>query len=229
MTTGLAIFVKTPGHSPIKTRLAATIGKDAALEFHGLSARAVAEVACAAQASGADLEPYWAIAEHHAMSDPRWCDLSRLWQGEGALGERLYRIYARLHATHERVLLLGADAPQVTPELLRRACDCLSEPATCFVLGEAHDGGFWLFGGRLPIGREVWCSVRYSCAETAAQLRDALQPPGVIGALPTLTDVDEAVDLDALDGELAGLPMLLPAQRALLCWIAARRATLGVG
>jgi hypothetical protein len=49
LRVGIAIFVKTPGHSPLKTRLAAGIGIDAAREFHMLAAQAVAAVARKAQ------------------------------------------------------------------------------------------------------------------------------------------------------------------------------------
>lgn len=220
MTTALAIFVKTPGHSPIKTRLAVSIGAPAAVTFHRLSAGAVAEVA---DSAGVDLQAYWAIAEIAALEDSLWQGLPRLWQGEGSLGERLDHVYATLLARHERVLLVGADAPQLTSELLLQACDALQDPATPCVIGEARDGGFWLFGGRVPIAREVWCGVRYSCADTAQQLCAALSPSGTIARLPTLTDVDEAADLDALDDTLAALPNPSPAQRRLQHLLATRR------
>ncbi|HET7558267.1 MAG TPA: DUF2064 domain-containing protein [Rhodanobacteraceae bacterium] len=220
MSTALAIFVKTPGHSPIKTRLAVSIGAPAAVEFHRLSAAAVAEVAGSADV---DLQAYWAVAENAALEDPPWRDLPRLWQGEGSLGERLNHVYTTLLARHERVLLVGADAPQLTRELLLQACEALHDPATPWVIGEARDGGFWLFGGRVPIAREVWCGVRYSCADTTQQLCAALHPPGTIARLPPLTDVDAAADLDALDATLAALPNPSPAQRRLRHWLATRR------
>lgn len=215
MSAALAIFVKTPGHSPVKTRLAASIGTRAAVEFHALAACAVAEVAGAASDM---LQPYWAVAEHTALDDPRWRDLPTLWQDEGSLGERLHHIYASLRATHEIVLLVGADAPQITPVLLCRAIDALQDEAR-FVLGEAHDGGFWLFGGRAPITRETWCGVGYSRHDTAAQLREALRLRETYDALPLLTDVDTANDLAALAAALSSLPHPLPAQRALSRWL----------
>ncbi|MCK9539417.1 TIGR04282 family arsenosugar biosynthesis glycosyltransferase [Dokdonella sp.] len=220
MTTALAIFVKTPGHSPIKTRLAAGIGARAAIAFHRRSAGAVAEVG---QSVGTDLQPCWAVAEGAALDAPPWRDLPRLWQGEGGLDERLHHVYATLLAQHERVLLVGADAPQLTRELLLQACDALHDPTTPYVIGAARDGGFWLFGARVPIAREVWSGVRYSCADTAMQLCAALGSPGAIAKLPTLADVDDAADLDALEDTLAVLPSPLPAQRALLHWLATRR------
>ncbi|MGH8147869.1 MAG: TIGR04282 family arsenosugar biosynthesis glycosyltransferase [Rhodanobacteraceae bacterium] len=225
MTAALAIFVKTPGHSPIKTRLAATLGARATIEFHRLAACAVAEVA---QTVGAGLQPYWAVAELTALDDLQWRSLPRIWQGEGALGDRLHYVYARLHRTHDHVLLVGADAPQLTSILLRRAIHALDGDAR-FVLGEARDGGFWLFGARAPIAGEVWRAVGYSRHDTAAQLRKALGMGDGGPVLPTLTDVDRASDLEGLADTLSALPTLTPAQHALLRWLqrAGARATLG--
>lgn len=220
VTTGLAIFVKTPGHSPIKTRLAATMGESAATEFHCRSARAVADVA---QAAGSCLEPYWAVAECAALDSPLWHQLPKLWQGDGSLGERLHHVYAELRIHHECVLLIGADAPQITPGLLRQAIGTLQGEAQ-FVLGEACDGGFWLFGGRAPISRDTWCCVRYSQADTCIQLRDALHLQEASGALPTLADVDTAHDLSSLAESLSSLSRPLPAQRTLMRWLIERGA-----
>lgn len=221
MTAALAIFVKTPGHSPIKTRLAASLGAPAAIAFHRLAAQAVAETAQAACAHAPMLQAYWAVAENAALDDPLWRNLPQLWQGEGSLGERLHRVYATLLVRHERVLLVGVDAPQLTQELLLQACDALTDAATPCVIGEAHDGGFWLFGGRVPIAHEIWCGVRYSCADTARQLRAALRPLGAPASLPTLTDIDHAHDLPALAAALDTLPALLPAQQAVRRWLRA--------
>lgn len=221
MTTALAIFVKTPGHSPVKTRLAAGIGEHQAMAFHRLAARAVAEVACAVRARHAAFHVYWAVAEHAALEDASWRDLPRCWQGEGSLGGRLHRVYSDLLARHERVLLVGADAPQLTVDLLRCAVAALDRPATPFALGEADDGGFWLFGGCRPVPAQVWNSVGYSQSDTTVQLRAALQAHGDIAALPSLADVDQAADLAALVEALARLPDPLPTQRELMRWLIA--------
>ncbi len=212
MTAAVAIFVKTPGHSPVKTRLAAGIGPGAAVAFHELSARAVAEVA---SALGPAAAPCWAIAEPDAMTEARWLALPAIWQGHGDLGTRLHQVHSRLLAVHDAVLLLGADAPQVAPELLHKSLAAIANPATPFAMGESADGGFWLFGGRVPVPREVWCNVRYSQPDTAAQLRTALAGVGRIADLPPLIDVDEVDDLASVAGALAALPAPLPAQRAL--------------
>jgi len=225
MSTAVAIFVKTPGYSPVKTRLAASIGVEAATAFHRLAAQAVAEVACRAGDDNSSLQPYWAVAEQRALGDPGWQDLPRLWQGGGTLGQRLHRVYAALLPVHARVLLIGADAPQLTPHLLDRAAATLAVADTPYVMGEAHDGGFWLFGGRAPIASSLWCGVRYSCADTAADLRAALHASGRMAELPMLADVDRGEDLASLGRALATLPSPSPAQQRLQTWLREMEAT----
>lgn len=216
VTTALAIFVKTPGLSPVKTRLAATLGVPAAIAFHQLAAHATAEVARICQPL---LTPYWAIAEAAAEAAAAWPGFVPLHQGEGGLGERLHTVYAQLQARHGQVLLIGADAPQLTAELLRAAVDVLGDDATPFVIGEASDGGFWLFGGRAPIPREVWTGVAYSQVQTAAELCQQLSAHGVVGRVGGLTDVDSAADLAPLSEALAALSQPTPTQRLLLDWL----------
>lgn len=216
MTPALAIFVKTAGLSPVKTRLAATLGTAHATHFHGLAAAATAAVARQCRPV---LTPYWAVAEPAPEASEAWPEFENLWQGTGGLGERLHQVYSELQARHGSVLLIGADAPQLTPSLLTDALHALAAPGNPFAMGNAADGGFWLFGGRVPIAREVWLGVRYSQADTGAQLRHALAASGGTSQLPTLADVDHASDLDLLAAALDALSDPLPAQCSLRDWL----------
>lgn len=216
MTAALAIFVKTPGLSPVKTRLAAGIGAQAALHFHKLAAAATAEVA---QYCESWLKPYWAIAEAGPAAVARWPGFAAIHQGDGDLGERLHAVYAQLLARHDRVLLIGADAPQLTVGLLHAALSVLDDARTPFVIGDAGDGGFWLFGGRQPVPRTLWTGVQYSQADTASDLRRGLAPNGTIGTIARLSDVDSVDDLPMLRVALRALTDPFPAQGRLLEWL----------
>lgn len=216
MSTALAIFVKTPGLSPVKTRLAAAIGSAQAEGFYRFAAAAVAAVARAAMPA---VSSCWAVAERDALDHPQWPGLPALWQGNGDLGERLHRVCAQLQARHGRVLLIGADAPQISVDLLGAALTALNDSATPFVLGRAQDGGFWLFGTRVPVPETVWLAPRYSSMHAANDLIRALTPAGAIASLPTLSDVDHGDDLMALAEALEALVEPLPEQRELLGWL----------
>jgi rSAM/selenodomain-associated transferase 1 len=221
MSAALAIFVKTPGYSPVKTRLAATIGQQRAEQFHCLAAAAVAAVA---QAAMPGVNPCWAVAERAALADPLWSALPTLWQGDGDLGARLDQVCAPLQRRHQRVLLIGADAPQISVGLLHAALHALNHPATPFVLGRAQDGGFWLFGTRQPVPDGAWQVPRYSSSETADMLINTLSPAGGIGSLPMLNDVDDGDDLVSLVAALEALRDPLPQQQQLLMWLLHERA-----
>jgi len=218
--TSVAIFVKTPGFSPVKTRLAKVIGSALATEFHSRAASAVGAVA---HAAGSDIRPHWAVAEREALAHPAWHAFPTLWQGDGDLGTRLDRVYAALLERHGSVLLIGADAPQVTPALLRDAAHAILNGEPLYAIGPATDGGFWLFGGRAPVPASVWHAVAYSRADTGARLAKALRPFGAISRVPALADTDEVSDLPGLASALKALRDPLPEQASLGNWLRAVR------
>lgn len=213
--TAVALFVKTPGLSPVKTRLARGIGDAAATTFHRLAADCAG---AAAAACGPAMPSIWAVAEPDGLV--AWCDRPALWQGEGGLGARMSRIYLALLERHGQVLLIGADSPQVTPGLLRHAAGML-ERGGPFVLGPAHDGGFWLFGGRVPLPPSLWDGVTYSAPSTGRDFLAALQPHGACPIIDGLLDVDTASDLPDLLAALLALPAPSLPQKRLTAWLTA--------
>lgn len=215
----VAIFVKTPGLSPVKTRLAQTIGREAAEEFYRLSARAVEAVVRHAAEDGR-LTPYWAVAERDGLEHPLWQGFARVAQSGGGLGERLAHVYDELIRRHEFVLFLGADSPQVSAGTLREATDALGDAGgRSFVLGRSHDGGFYLFGGSGQLPSQVWREVPYSQPNTAEELARRLRRIAPVVELPNLCDVDCAEDLLRLRVELRRLSPMLDEQRQVLEWV----------
>jgi glycosyltransferase A (GT-A) superfamily protein (DUF2064 family) len=223
MTAGAAIFVKTPGHSPVKSRLAEARGAAWAEEWYRGAAMAVAAVARSAAPLG--ITTYWAVAEPVADVAGAWPGLPIVAQGEGGLGERMGRVHAELVARYGAGLLLGADAPQVTRALLAEATAWLDAPVPRLVLGPAHDGGFWLFGANVAPPLETWSTVAYSAADTARRFRAALAPLGEWRMIDTLTDADHAGDLPAVLAALERLSAPLPEQAALAAWMRDRGVT----
>lgn len=225
MTGGLAIFVKTPGLSPVKTRLAHGVGQLRAESFYVASAEAVASVALQAQAHDGPTV-YWAVAESSALTYDAWLDLPRIPQGCGTLGERMDQVYRLLLARHRFALLIGADTPQMVADSLLRASNWLSSEEPRLVIGHAADGGFWLFGGNTALPRPAWRRPIYSSAQTAADFVDAMYPFGSWLEVESLADVDHAHDLPRVLHELESLPQPTPAQQRLAQWLEdSRRAT----
>lgn len=191
MNPAIAIFVKTPGHSPVKTRLAAAIGKQSAECFY---LWAVSYLQNIFETMIPHYSVYWAVAEKTMPENSLWSQFPRVTQGDGSLGERLHTVYSCLIEKHPTVFLVGADCLEITAHTFRDASSQLEKAP--FVMGPATDGGFYLFGGRLPVPASVWKSVPYSDSKTCDLLCSALSPCGKVGRLPPLSDIDTWDDLD---------------------------------
>lgn len=204
----VAIFVKTPGRSPIKTRLAQDLGSDLAESLYLESLAGVVE---AVDASG--LDRCWAVAEPPACGQPPWNDAPCLAQADGDLGARMAGVYRSLRGRHAAVLLIGGDLPQLDPQLMKQAAAWLGTPDR-HVIGPASDGGFWLYGSSAEDPTRLWSGLPYSRRETAARFRSAIDaPPLKWLELPQRTDLDERRDLPRVVEELAALHAPTPAQR----------------
>lgn len=212
----LAIMVKTPGRSPVKTRMAVECGNLFAQCWYRRAAAAVAAVAQETQARHG-IAACWAVAEADAAG--AWPGLAVVAQGEGDLGARMSNVHAQLVAAHGYGVLLGADTPQLTPALLGEAVAWLGHAEPRLVMGPAADGGFWLLGANRVLPPALWTSVRYSAATTARDLHATMQDCGEWCTLAMLRDVDRADDLPAVLDALYDLPEPLPEQCALAAWM----------
>ena len=225
MTVGLALFVKTPGRSPVKSRLWPAIGREAAEALYRDCAMAGAEVAVALQHAGR-LQAYWAIAEPDDAALPcPWQGLPRLWQGDGSLGERMARIYETLRARHGAALLVGTDVPQASEALFRSAIDALDDGADV-VIGPGEDGGFWLVGGRAPVPLGAWTAPRYSTPNAYGDFLAGLPTGLQVDIAPTLRDLDEGGDLLAVAAAMAALSERTPTQARVMHRLDALCATM---
>lgn len=213
MSPAVAIFVKTPGLSPIKTRLGGSIGQPIAEAWHR---RAAACVCASAGATG--LPVYWAIAEAEGMRHELWRDFPAIYQGEGGLGARMARVHSELVQRHGAGILVGADLPQIETRHLQTASAWLQSPEERYVLGPARDGGFWLYGSNRALPESTWASVGYSRSDTARRLIAAVDAP-CWQLLERMTDVDRASDLPIVLDELESIARPSPQQRELARWI----------
>jgi len=213
--TAVAIFVKTPGLSPVKTRLAQSIGSQLAEQWYVRAARVVTEIA-----DSSSIGPvFWAVSEPEAVKHELWKKRPVIEQGGGGLGERMACVHNHLVEQHGSALLLGADAPQIDPAWLQQAALWLenTQPRCC--IGPARDGGFWTFGANRAINLEHWRGIDYSQADTLLQFRRKMRRHGEWLPLPRLSDLDEIHDLTNLTDELVALKQPSPGQQELLEWM----------
>ena len=196
MKIALATFVKTPGMSPIKTRLGQTIGTAAALEFYVKSLAATYETVSAVKNHFA-IAPYWAVAEKQALGAIFWQKWPQIWQGEGGLGDRLARVYTELKKQYDVVGFYGADSPHIKSEELVSALMQIKNEETSTVVGPTEDGGFYFLASRLPVTSEVWTSVEYSQNTTLQQLLNKW-PDSHVKKMNTHFDIDTDKELERL-------------------------------
>lgn len=222
MKIAIASFAKTIGHSKVKTRLGNRIEVENAKAFYCLSVECVREVLEQVSQDNPDIFPHWALADEGAVGLEQWKGFPNLWTGEGELGTRLHSIANRLFESHDCVFLMGTDSPHLSGndilDCIRqlqadRELDHLAAPAT--------DGGFWLWGSRKRLAREVWEAVEYSLETTLSSLITKVEEQGDrVKKGHAMQDVDELEDLLTLEGELKKRETdLLPAQSTLLKWL----------
>jgi len=205
-TVALAIFVKTPEYSPVKTRLAANTGKSEATAIYEHFLNTIESLALSLPSS---ITPYWAVTEAQAMDNSRWQKLQRICSAPDAkqvtpsnLGHRLAQVYRTLQTQHQGVMIIGSDAPHIDPQQIIDLADKLSLSTPRCHFGPSHDGGFYLVGSNTEIPPNLWQQCQYSTEETYGDLKQAFashfSDGFVIEELPPLQDVDTQEDLHKL-------------------------------
>lgn len=197
----MAVFVKTPGFSPIKSRLALQIGAAAARRCYALSLLAVRRAVNSAARDG-QVQAYWAVAE--ASATDHWRGWPTVPQFGDDLGARMRFVYRALRKRHRGVLLLGGDVPTLTADDLQAAANALGTVPQR-VIARALDGGFGLFGANVDLANSLWSSVQYGAPDTATQFLERIAPEVPLVELPLVRDLDTCADLIAL-GEDRRLP-----------------------
>ena len=191
MKGGLAVFVKTPELSPVKTRLAAEVGETVARAAYDSMLKQASSMMRQVQDTGVAV--YWAVGEAEGVSHPRWREFPAVFTGEGGLGDRLHHVYTTIQKKHGRAALSGSDCPALSAETV---CAALRGARGSIVVGPTTDGGFYLFAAACRISPKIWRAVRYSRGDTLAQLLRHF-PSQQIRQLPVLTDVDDRDSLRA--------------------------------
>jgi hypothetical protein len=123
----------------------------------------------------------------------RWLggDIRCLPQGDGTLGERMFR--ALVTGGSVRTVIVGSDCPALDAGLLERAFAALDDHD--LVLGPALDGGYYLIGMHRP-RYELFVDLPWGSDRVLALTRARAEVLGLrVACLPTLADVDRPEDL----------------------------------
>lgn len=187
------VFAKAPVPGYAKTRLIPALGRTGAA---ALATRMLHETLV--QALEANIGPVELCCAPDT-ANPTLREAARRYeatltsQGEGDLGQRMYRALSRRLQTARSAVVIGTDCPGLGVNELREAARHLADfPA---VFAPAADGGYVLVGMSSPLPG-VFEDIAWSTEKVMAQTRKRLETLGLVAAeLPVMYDVDTVEDL----------------------------------
>jgi rSAM/selenodomain-associated transferase 1 len=216
----VVLFAKEPEAGRVKTRLARTIGAEAAAALYEAFLRDL---------SGALRGDWDAVLAHDGGGGPRLREIfNEGWtqepQGVGSLGERMARAVAGASAgDSSKVILAGSDAPTLTAEDIAGAFKAL-DPSD-IVFAPSPDGGYSLVGlkknekkSTTGDSSKVFLEkIRWSTAYALEDTEAAAERLGLrVARIAPVPDVDVEEDLETLRATLASSSSLAPATRRTL-------------
>jgi len=169
MAPALLVFAKEPVAGHVKTRLAATIGVEAAARvYRDLLATTLAHAHAAWRSRIVDHIELWCASDGDIAflrGIGTAFGAARYMQAGGDLGERMTHAMRDAFTRSASVLLIGSDCPLLEPARLAEAGSALAEHEA--VLVPAEDGGYVLVGARreLPFADVRW-STQHALADT---------------------------------------------------------------
>jgi uncharacterized protein len=194
----LIIMAKSPVLGIAKRRLGREIGEAASIRFY----RSCLSHTVLRLASDPRWQTLLAVAPDKDAAQRFWPSPLRaphLRQGNGNLGQRMHRLFARLPPGP--AIIVGSDIPAISAAHVAQAFKLLGRADA--VLGPAPDGGYWLIGlRRTPRILAPFAHVRWSSPHALADTITNLKEKRVAFAA-TLCDVDsgEAYRRERRDAE----------------------------
>ncbi|OBB45145.1 DUF2064 domain-containing protein [Mycobacterium sp. 852002-51961_SCH5331710] len=202
--TALGVTVLVVAKAPVpglaKTRLAASIGDQAAAD---LAAAALLDTLDAVVSTPVDRRVVAMTGDlgQASRSDEiqvRLSEFTVIPQRGGDFAERLANAHADAYVG-DPVLQIGMDTPQVTADLLA-ACGRTLVGSDA-VLGPAADGGWWVLGVSRPSLAECLRTVPMSRSDTGTLTLAALRGNGIrVDLVEQLADFDTIDDVDVVRG-----------------------------
>jgi rSAM/selenodomain-associated transferase 1 len=193
----ILLFLRAPERGRVKTRLAASLGNDAALTLYRSF---VEDILTMLSQTGFPVIPYGHPAEK--LGDiSTWLGphLPCRPQSGKDLGRRMATAFSEAFSDgFDRVVLVGSDIPDLPPRIIQNAFSALDQEGAAF--GPAEDGGYYLVAFRksafLP---EAFENISWSTEKVLAQTLVVFQENSApVRLLERWRDIDTIEDLKAL-------------------------------
>ncbi|MDX1479629.1 MAG: TIGR04282 family arsenosugar biosynthesis glycosyltransferase [Saprospiraceae bacterium] len=186
--TALIIFVKQPIPGQVKTRLAATLGDDAAVAIYQQL------IAHTRSVTNAFFGRRYVFYHHEVPAEDLWTGTgtTRHQQQGGDLGARMQHALSQVLTQHDQALIIGSDCGELTAAHLQAATEALRW--TDVVVGPARDGGYYLLGMK-QTAPALFSDMPWSTADVLPTTLDRLHEQRLnFKLLEQLSDVDTEDD-----------------------------------
>jgi uncharacterized protein len=185
----IIVFVKNITLGKVKTRLAKTIGNQAALEVY-------TELVKVTENALQHITTNKRICFSETIEENVWLNYQKETQVGIDLGERMKNAFNKgFQDGYKRIVLIGSDLPNITANHLKDALAILKTNHTVF--GPALDGGYYLIGQSKPndfiFENKPWSQPKL--LETT--LSELNKNNVTYSLLETLNDIDTFQDLKA--------------------------------
>ena len=193
----LIIFIKNPEIGKVKTRLAATIGAQKALDIYKKLLKYTAQIT-----GELSLEKHVWYSSYIDKNDPFFkSDYLKFLQAEGGLGEKMSEAFEMVFDQGaEKVVIIGSDCAELEPHHITEAYDQLDKVDV--VLGPAKDGGYYLLGMN-HFYPELFKEMTWSNSEVLHETLKRAQGSNLKSyLLPELNDVDTFEDFQLIEPRL---------------------------
>ncbi len=190
----ILLFIKAPVKGRVKSRLAAVLDEDTALELYRNFVLDILDTIeqtshpyriCVQPPDSIPAVADWLGRHHHFMP-----------QDGNDLGERMGKTLHQVFAEgYDRAVLIGSDIPDLPAAILDDALSGLSDNDA--VIGPAKDGGYYLIGFRInTFFPDVFHAIEWSTAAVFSRTMEVFAEAGLrVHALPAWRDVDTSEDL----------------------------------
>jgi len=199
-SSALLVFAKAPTPGRVKTRLAAEVGDAEAARIYALMGKQVVrQVKDVASTTTVCFDPPEARGQVQAWLGTAGLEFRP--QCAGDLGARMEEAFSDAFRRHSRVLAVGTDTPELTPEGVKEAVQRLG--SSDLVLGPARDGGYYLIGLRAPAPR-LFQHIPWSTSQVLDRTLELARQLNLgVSLLPTLSDVDTLSDWARVEPRLS--------------------------
>lgn len=189
MADALILFVRNPELGKVKTRLAATVGQEAALRIYRQLLQHTLHIT---QSLPARKYVFYAGAVPQSDSWQAAGYRQRL-QSEGDLGEKMRRAFETVFGDGcQQAVIIGSDCPELTSPIVALAFEQLRHHDV--VIGPAEDGGYYLLGMKM-VHPALFAGMQWSTATVYDATMRSIRQLGLDAyILPRLADIDTEED-----------------------------------